>query len=187
MDALTLVSLIILVLMISLIIYFFLIYNRFQSLKNAGEATLGQVKVAMKKRLDMIEQLVDSVKSYARFERDTFEKITNMRASIGKASPDELTRIDGESRGLLGNILAVAENYPELKTSETVVVTMNAIKELEEEIARHRYTYNNIIQEFNTMLDVVPSKFVGSSIGLKKRDYLEFREEELRRPVVSWS
>jgi len=187
MDALTLVSLIILVLLISLIIYFFLIYNRFQSLKNAGEATLGQVKVAMKKRLDMIEQLVDSVKSYARFERDTFEKITNMRASIGKASPDELTRIDGESRGLLGNILAVAENYPELKTSETVVVAMNAIKELEEEIARHRYTYNNIIQEFNTMLDVVPSKFVGSSIGLKKRDYLEFREEELRRPEVSWS
>jgi LemA protein len=187
MDALTLVSLIILVLLISLIIYFFLVYNRFQSLKNAGEATLGQVKVAMKKRLDMIEQLVDSVKSYARFERDTFEKITTMRASIGKASPDELTRIDGESRGLLGNILAVAENYPELKTSETVVVTMNAIKELEEEIARHRYTYNNIIQEFNTMLDVVPSKFVGSSIGLKKRDYLEFREEELRRPEVSWS
>ncbi|HUV79646.1 MAG TPA: LemA family protein [Candidatus Bathyarchaeia archaeon] len=187
MDALTLVSLIILVLLISLIIYFFLIYNRFQSLKNAGEATLGQVKVAMKKRLDMIEQLVDSVKSYARFERDTFEKITTMRASIGKASPDELTRIDGESRGLLGNILAVAENYPELKTSETVVLTMNAIKELEEEIARHRYTYNNIIQEFNTMLDVVPSKFVGSSIGLKKRDYLEFREEELRRPEVSWS
>ena len=187
MNALTLVALIFLVLVICIIaLYFFLIYNRFQRLRNAGEATLGQVKVAMKKRLDMIEQLVDSVKSYARFERDTFEKITSMRASIGKASPGELGRIDGESRGLLGNILAVAENYPELKTSETVVVTMNAIKELEEEIARHRYTYNNIIQEFNTMLDVVPSNFVGSSIGLKKMDYLEFKEEELRRPEVSW-
>ncbi|HUV02444.1 MAG TPA: LemA family protein [Desulfobacteria bacterium] len=186
MNALTLVALIILVLMICLTIYFFLVYNRFQRLRNAGEATLGQVKVAMKKRLDMIEQLVDSVKSYARFERDTFEKITSMRASIGKASPGELGRIDGESRGILGNILAVAENYPELKTSETVIMTMNAIKELEEEIARHRYTYNNIIQEFNTMLDVVPSKFVGSSIGLKKRVYLEFKEEELRRPEVSW-
>ena len=186
MNALTLVLLILLVLIISLTIYFFSVYNRFQRLRNAGEATLGQVKVAMKKRLDMIEQLVDSVKSYARFERDTFEKITSMRASIGKASAGELGRIDGESRGLLGNILAVAENYPELKTSETVVVTMNAIKELEEEIARHRYTYNNIIQEFNTMLDVIPSNFVGSSIGLQKMDYLEFKEEELRRPEVSW-
>ncbi|RZN33356.1 MAG: LemA family protein [Methanophagales archaeon ANME-1-THS] len=187
MNALMLVLLIIVVLFLSLIIYFFLTYNRFQSLRNAGEATLGQVKVAMKKRLDMIEQLVESVKSYARFERDTFEKITSMRASIGKAGTEELRRIDEESRGILGRLIAVAENYPELKTSETVMVTMNAIKELEEEIARHRYTYNNIIQEFNTRLDIVPSKFVGSSIGLKKMDYLEFRAEELRRPEVSWS
>jgi LemA protein len=187
MNTLILSLLIIAVLFLCLVIYFFLTYNRFQSLRNAGEATLGQVKVAMKKRLDMIEQLVESVKSYARFERDTYEKITSMRASIGKASTGELRRIDTESRGLLGNLIAVAENYPELKTSETVAVTMNAIKELEDEIARHRYTYNNIVQEFNTMLDVVPSKFVGSSIGLRKRDYLEFKEEELRRPEVSWS
>jgi LemA protein len=188
MNALILVLLaLVVVLVLCLVIYFFLTYNRFQSLKNAGEATLGQVKVALKKRLDMIEQLVESVKSYARFERDTYEKITSMRASIGKASAGELGRIDAESRGLLGNLIAVAENYPALKTSETVMVTMNAIKDLEEEIGRHRYTYNNIVQEFNTKLDVIPSKFVGSSIGLKKMEYLEFKEEELRRPVVSWS
>lgn len=187
MDTLFLVVIALLVLLLSIVSYFFIIYNRFQSLKNAGEATLGQVKVALKKRLDMIEQLVESVKSYARFERDTYEKITSMRASLGKASTGELNQIDAASRSLLGNLLAVAENYPVLKTSETVMVTMNALKELEEEIARHRYTYNNIVQEFNTMLDVVPSNFVGSSIGLKKREYLEFREEDLRRPTVSWS
>jgi LemA protein len=188
MNAVTVVLLLIpLVLMLIIIFYFFSTYNRLQSLRNAVEATLGQVRVAMKKRLDMIEQLVDSVKSYARFERDTLEKITSMRANVGRASPDELRRIDGESRGILGNIIAVAENYPELKTSETVMVTMNAIKDIEEEIARHRYTYNNIIQEFNTMLDVVPSKFVASAIGLRKMDYLKFREEELIRPEVSWS
>jgi LemA protein len=188
MDTLFVLLLVfVVILVLSLVIYFFLTYNRFQSLKNAGEATLGQVKVALKKRLDMIEQLVESVKSYARFERDTYEKVTQLRVSIGKAGAGELGRIDAESRGLLGSLIAVAENYPALKTSETVVVTMNAIKELEEEIARHRYTYNNIVQEFNTKLDVVPSKFVGSSIGLKKMEYLEFKEEELRRPAVSWS
>lgn len=187
MDTLFLVVIALLVLLLSIVSYFFIIYNRFQSLKNAGEATLGQVKVALKKRLDMLEQLVESVKSYARFERDTYEKITSMRASLGKASAGELNEIDAASRSLLGNLLAVAENYPVLKTSETVMVTMNALKELEEEIARHRYTYNNIVQEFNTMLDVVPSNFVGSSLGLKKREYLEFREEDLRRPTVSWS
>ncbi|MFZ2070277.1 MAG: LemA family protein [Halobacteriota archaeon] len=188
MDAFMVVLLLILlVLMLVLIFYLFSIYNRLQSLRNAGEATLGQVRVAMKKRLDMIEQLVDSVKSYARFERDTLEKITSMRANIGGASPDELRRIDGESRGIFGDIIAVAENYPELKTSETVMVTMNAVKDIEDEIARHRYTYNNIIQEYNTMLDTIPSKYVGRSIGMWKRDYLDFWEEELKRPEVSWS
>ncbi|MBN1455742.1 MAG: LemA family protein [Methanomicrobia archaeon] len=188
MDTLFMVLLALAVILgLSIVSYFFLTYNRFQSLKNAGEATLGQVKVALKKRLDMIEQLVESVKSYARFERDTYEKITQLRANIGKAGAGELGRIDAESRGLLGSLIAVAENYPALRTSETVVVTMNAIKELEDELARHRYTYNNIVQEFNTKLDVVPSNLVGASIGLKKMEYLEFTEEELRRPAVSWS
>ncbi len=168
-------------------IYFFSTYNRLKSLKNAGDATLSQARVAMKKRLDMIEQLVESVKSYAKFEQDTFEKITGMRASLGKAGPNELNKMDGEMRGLLGNIIAVAENYPALKTSETVTVTMSAIKDIEDEIARHRYTYNNIIQEFNTLLDTIPSKYVGRSVGLRKKEYLDFFEEELKRPVVTWS
>jgi LemA protein len=109
-----------------------------------------------------------------------------MRASLGKASPNELNKMDGEMKGLLGNIIAVAENYPALKTSETVTVTMNAIKDIEDEVARHRYTYNNIIQEYNTMLDTIPSKYIGRSVGLSKKEYLDFFDEELKRPVVSW-
>ncbi|MCW7080486.1 MAG: LemA family protein [Candidatus Methanospirare jalkutatii] len=178
---------VLLVVLLVAVAYYISIYNRLQSLRNGAEATLGQVRVALKKRLDMIEQLVESVKSYARFERETFESITRMRASLGRASPEEINRIERESRGILGNLLAVAENYPELKTSEAVVKTMDAIKEIEEEIARHRYTYNNIIQEFNTMLDVIPSRYVASMAGMRKMGYLEFPEEEMRRPEVSWS
>jgi LemA protein len=186
MDILTVVLLLIVVLIIILIAYFFSVYNRLKSLRNAGDATLSQARVAMKKRLDMIEQLVEAVKSYAKFEQDTLTKITSMRASIGKAGPNELNKVDSEMKGLLGNIIAVAENYPALKTSETVTVTMNAIKDIEDEIARHRYTYNNIIQEYNTMLDTIPSKYIGRSVGLSKKEYLDFFDEELKRPVVSW-
>ncbi len=186
MDLLLVILLILLVLVFILAIYFFTTYNRLKSLKNAGDATLSQARVAMKKRLDMIEQLVESIKSYAKFEQDTLEKLTSMRASVGKASAGELTKIEGASRGILGNIIAVAENYPALKTSETVIATMNAIKDIEDEIARHRYTYNNIIQEYNTMLDTIPSKYVGRYVGLWKKEYLDFFEEELKRPVVSW-
>lgn len=186
MDILIAVLLLIAVLIIILIAYFFSVYNRLKSLRNAGDATLSQARVAMKKRLDMIEQLVEAVKSYAKFEQDTLTKITGMRASLGKASPNELNKMDSEMRGLLGNIIAVAENYPALKTSETVTMTMHAIKDIEDEIARHRYTYNNIIQEYNTMLDTIPSKFVGRGVGMSKKEYLDFFDEELKRPVVSW-
>lgn len=176
-----LLPLILLALLLVIAFYFITIYNRLQSLKNGAEATLSQIRVAMKKRLDMIEQLVDSVKSYAKFERDTLEKITNIRANLGSASPDELAKINGASRGLLGNVLAVAESYPELKTSEAVTTTMNAIKDVEDEISRHRYTYNNIIQEFNTMLVTVPSNMVASFTSMRKMDYLSFEEDELKR------
>ena len=165
---------------------FFSTYNRLKSLRNAADATLSQTRVAMKKRLEMIEQLVEAVKSYSKFEQDTFEKITRLRVNVGKAGTEELKNIDGESRGILGNIIAVAENYPALKTSQTVTSLMASVKDMEDEIARHRYTYNNIIQEYNTMLDTIPSRFIGRSAGMNKKEYLDFFDEELKRPVVSW-
>lgn len=178
-DSLILFALLALLLITA--IYFITIYNRLQSLKNGAEATLSQIRVAMKKRLDMIEQLVDSVKSYAKFERDTLEKITSMRTNLVSASPDELAKINGVSRGLVGDVLAVAEGYPQLKTSEAVTATMNAIKDVEDEISRYRYTYNNIIQEFNTMRVTVPSNMIASFSGMHKMDYLNFEEDELKR------
>lgn len=187
MDILLVVFVLIILILVIVVIYYFSTYNRLKSLRNAGDATLSQARVAMKKRLDMIEQLVEAVKSYAKFEKDTFEKITSMRVTVGKASPEDLKKIDGESRGILGNIIAVAENYPALKTSETVTPLMKSVKDIEDEIARHRYTYNNIIQEYNTMLDTIPSKFIGRSAGMSKKEYLDFFDEELKRPVVSWS
>jgi len=186
MDIL-LVAIVLIIIFLVIVAYIFSIYNRFKSLRNAGDATLSQTRVAMKKRLDMIEQLVEAVKSYAKFEQDTFEKITSLRVNVGKAGTEELKKIDGESRGILGNIIAVAENYPELKTSGTVTTLMNSIKDMEDEIARHRYTYNNIIQEYNTMLDTIPSRYIGRSAGMSKKEYLDFFDEELKRPVVSWS
>jgi LemA protein len=180
MDALTLAALMAFILLV-LAFYFVSVYNRLHSLRNGAEATLSQIRVAMKKRLDMVEQLVDSVKSYARFERETLEKITSLRTGLGSADPDELRRINATSRGLVADIMAVAESYPQLKTSETVTITMNAIRDVEDEIARHRYTYNNIVQEFNTKLDTLPSSFVASSAGMRKMEYLSFEEDELRR------
>jgi LemA protein len=167
--------------LIVIIFYSVTTYNRLQSLINGAEATLSQIRVAMKKRLDMVEQLVDSVKSYAHFEQETHEKIARLRTGLGDARPVDIQKINSDSRSLLADIKAVAESYPPLKTSEAVITTMNAIREVEDEISRHRYTYNNIIQEFNTMLDTLPSSFIGTYARMRKQEYLNFEEDELRK------
>ena len=166
---------------VGLILWLVSIYNRFVSLKNASEATLGQIRVAMKKRLDMIDQLLGSVKSYARFEKETLEKVTAMRASVATASPGDLNKVEAESRSIFGRLLAVMENYPDLKTVTTVTSMMDSVKGLEDEIARQRYTFNNISQEFNTMMDTIPSTFVAKLMGLIKLEYLQF-EEAIKTP-----
>ncbi|HZD43473.1 MAG TPA: LemA family protein [Methanomicrobiales archaeon] len=180
------VIIIIAIIVIGLIILFVGIYNRFFTLKNSAAATLGQIKVAMKKRLDMIEQLLGSVKSYAKFEKETFTQITEMRARIGGATPQQLADVERESRAILGRLIAVAEAYPDLKTSTTVMNLMDAVRSVETEIARQRYTYNNIAQQFNIMTDTIPSRFVASAVGLNKLEYLQFEEEIEKPPKIEF-
>lgn len=187
MDWTSLVAIVIVIIIVmALIGYFVSIYNRFFGLRNSAEATLGQIRVAMKKRLDMIEQLVESVKSYAKFEKEVLEKITSLRTSVFKAGTVDLREVDRESRSLFGNIMAVAENYPDLKTSSTVTNLMESVKGVEDEIARQRYTYNNIVQEYNIMQDTIPSRFVALIIGLTKTNYLQFEEEVEKRPRIDF-
>jgi len=182
MDVTTILIPIIAVVFVAAILYFISIYNRLYSLRNSAEATLGQIRVALKKRLDMIEQLVDVVKSYAKFEKETLERITSLRTEVFKAGAAGLGDIDRESRMILNGVVAVAENYPTLRASEPAQKLMEAIRDVEDEIARQRYTYNNITQEFNTMLDTIPSKFVASWRRMVKLEYLKFEEEVEKRP-----
>ena len=177
---------VIVIVIIALVLWAVGIYNRFVSLRNSSEATIGQIRVAMKKRLDMIEQLLGAVKSYAKFEQDTFTKVTAMRAAVATAGPGDLNKVEAESRSIFGRLLAVAENYPDLKTSGTVSSLMDSVKGLEDEIARQRYTYNNISQEYNTMIDTIPSNFIGRFMGLAKLQYLQFEEGIENAPKIEF-
>jgi LemA protein len=166
---------------------FYLVYlfNRLFRFRNAADANIGQIQVAMKKRLDMIEQLLGAVKGYVRHEREVFENVASMRAKIFGADAQGLREIDRESRSIAGSIMALAEAYPDLKANVTVVKLMDAIVSVEDEIARHRYTYNNIVQELNTMVDTIPSNLVARSAGLGKLNYLQFEDEINLRPDIT--
>lgn len=177
---------VIVLVIIGLVLWIIGIYNRFVSLKNSSEATLGQIRVAMKKRLDMIDQLLGAVKSYAKFEKETLERVTAMRASVATAGPGDLNKVEAESRSIFGRLLAVAENYPDLKTSGTVTSLMDSVKTLEDEIARQRYTFNNISQEYNTMIDTIPPNIVAKLMHLAKLEYLQFEEAIQTPPKIEF-
>ena len=165
--------------------YFAYLYNRLYRYRNAADANLGQIRVAMKKRLDMIEELLGAVKGYVKHERSIFENVSKMRARVFEADAAGLDEIDRESRAITGDIIAVAEAYPDLKANQTVLKLMDAVVSVEDEIARHRYTYNNVVQTFNTMNDTIPSNIVANVAGHSKLDYLQFEEEIGDRPDVT--
>jgi LemA protein len=171
-----------------ILIIFVYFYNRFQRLKNGADAGLSQIKVVLKKRLDLIPQLTEAVKAYAKFEKNVFESITKMRSLIKETQkPKDVDYVNKDSHNILKNILATVENYPDLKTSKNVEDLMEAIIEVENEIARYRYTYNNIVQEYNTKIDSVPSNFIAKIFSYKKLEYLKFEEEINIKPDLTWS
>ncbi len=181
------IVLLLIVLISGLIVFYVItIYNRFQSLYNGAEATLSQIQVALKKRLDMLEQLIENIRSYARFEKETLENITKMRSALSSREIKDINKIGHESSKLLGNIMLTVEAYPDLKTSEVVKDLTKAIKNVESELARHRYTYNNIVQEINTKVDTFPSNAIAGMFNFSKLDYLEFGEKVENRPSMDW-
>lgn len=185
-DLITIIIIAVVLVLVGLAGWFFSIYNRFFSLKNSAEATLGQIRVAMKKRLDMIEQLLGAVKSYAEFEKETLERVTQLRASVARGGPADLDAAEAESRSIFGRLFAVAEAYPDLKTSNVVQELTGAVRGVEDEIGRQRYTYNNVAQQLNTMVDVVPSNIVARMISMQKLEYLQFEEAIERPPTIEF-
>ncbi len=157
------------------------VYNRLVGLNNAIENSLHQIQVAMKKRFDMIGQLVDTTKSYMKYEKSVFTDVTKLR-SIPLKTPDDLKNANQMATGLLGRIYAVMENYPELKSMDAVKELEESIRNVEAEIARQRYLYNDQVQSFNVLIQVFPNNLIAGMLGFTKKPYLEFGKEIENRP-----
>lgn len=152
-------------------------YNRFINLKNGIESNFKQISVALKKRLDLIEQVVSSVKGQMKFEKSTLTDITKLRAQAkGTMSPETAKKVDAASQKLISGFQVQVENYPNLKSNENVSQLIDSINQLEEEISRLRYVYNNTVQEFNTKSQTIPSNIVAGLFGFGKTNYLEFEQ-----------
>lgn len=161
------------------VFYFIGTYNRFVNLKNGIESNLKQISVALKKRLDLIDQVVASVKGQMKFEKGTLTEVTKLRSGIrGQMDAEQAKKVDAASSKVISGFQIQVENYPNLKSNENVSQLITSVNELEEEISRLRYVYNNTVQEFNTKTQTIPSNIVAGISGFAKNKYLEFDESE---------
>ena len=159
-------------------------YNGFISMRNKVEEAFATMDVYLKKRYDLIPNLVETVKGYATHEAGTFEKVTAARNMAAGATNIE-DKIAGENmlQGALKSLFAVAEAYPDLKANLSFLDLQSQLKMLEDDIANARKYYNAVVKTFNTMVEVFPGNILANLFGFKRKTMFEVSEESQRETV----
>ncbi len=172
------------VLLVLLALWLIASYNGFVKRRNRVEEAFATMDVYLKKRYDLIPNVVETVKGYAKHESETFEKVVVARNMAANAGTTE-EKIAGENmlQSTLKNLFALAESYPELKANENFIKLQDQLSAIEGEIANSRKFYNAIVKEFNTGLEVFPSNIAAKLFGFSRRSLFEVEAEEERRNV----
>ena len=166
-----------------------LIRNSMIGARNRVDEAWSGIDVQLKRRHDLVPNLVETVKGYATHERETFEKVTEARADAMKAQgPREAGAAEGRLTAMLGDLRAVAENYPELRATENFQQLSRNLSELEDEIQASRRIYNSNVQSYNTKIQVFPNSLIANSGGFTPREFFEITDaSEREAPSVSFS
>ncbi|RGD73360.1 LemA family protein [Anaerofustis stercorihominis] len=178
------VLIIILVVVALLVIYLITCYNSFVKLNNKIKEAYATMDVYLKKRYDLIPNLVETVKGYAKHEQGTLEKVIQARnMAMNAGNVDE--RVEGENilSGTLKSLFALSESYPDLKANENFVSLQSDLNRMEEEIASSRKYYNAIVNTFNTKTEVFPSNLIANMFGFSVKPLFEVENENERQNV----
>jgi len=166
-----------------LILIFVGIYNRLVVLRNRVENAWAQIDVQLKRRTDLVPNLVETVKGYAKHERGTFEAVTEARAAVLKGgSVAEQAKANNALTEALKSVFAVAEAYPELKANQNFLMLQEELAGIENKIAYARQFYNDSVLAFNQAQQVFPANLIAGAFGFKQHEYFEVPEAE-RAPV----
>ncbi len=183
MNAL-LVLLALILLAVSFFIYY---YNRFITLRNQVDEAWSGVDVQLKRRYDLIPNLVETVKGYAKHERGTFESVVRARNEALKAqTPAEKSKAEAALTVALRGLFALAEAYPELKANINFLELQKQLAEIEDSIQLARRYYNAVVRDYNILCDSFPSLIVANIFGFTKRDFFEIPEGERENVKVSF-
>ncbi len=165
------------------------IYNGLVTLKNKVDEGWADIDTQLKRRYDLIPNMVETVKGYAKHEKGTFEAVTKARnMAMSATNPEEKAQAENMLQGTLKSLFALAENYPELKANQNFMDLQAMLKEIEEHIQLSRRYYNATVRDFNTKVEIFPNNVIAPMFGFTKRQYFEIEREEERENVkVSFS
>ena len=165
------------------------INNSMIGARNRVDEAWSGIDVQLKRRHDLVPNLVETVKGYATHERETFQKVTEARAEAMKAQgPAQAGAAEGQLSAVLGDLRAISENYPELRATENFQQLSRELTELEDEIQAARRIYNSNVQSYNTKIQVFPNSIVASTRNFEEREFFEITDAAEREPAkVSFS
>jgi LemA protein len=159
-------------------------YNGLVALKNRSEEAWSDIDVQLKRRYNLIPNLVETVKGYATHEKSVFENVTKARgAAINASGVEDQTKAENMLSGALKSLFAVAENYPDLKASDNFAKLQDELTDTENKIEAARRFYNSNVRDLNIKIERFPENIVANSFNFKKRDLFELDLEEERKAV----
>lgn len=168
----------------AIIFWLILTYNNLITLKNRAKEAWADIEVQLKRRYDLIPNLVETVKGYAAHEKEVFEKVTEARTrAMGAETLEERGKAENALSETLKSLFAVAENYPNLRASENFQKLQDELTDTEDKIQAARRFYNGNVRDLNIKIESFPANIVASLFGFAKMEFFEIAEAAAREPV----
>ena len=170
---------------LGIVFFVIMLYNRLQQQNVLVNEAWSGIDVQLKKRFDLIPNLVETVKGYAKHEKELFEKVAELRSGMmnAGADPQKLGQLEGEFRSTLKTLFAVAENYPELKANENFLSLQRSLQEIENELESARRYYNGTVRDLNAKIVVFPNNIIAGWFNIKARQFFEVANAAERENV----
>lgn len=178
---------IIVVIILILVVWGFSTYNKLIELRNRVKDQWAQIDVQLKRRFDLIPNLVETVKGYTKHESDTLESVIKARNTyVSATTPDAQMKADGELEQAISKLFALAESYPELKANTNFQQLQSELTETESKIASARQFYNDTVLQYNNKVEMVPSNIIASLFKFKKEAFFEAVDAERENVQVKF-
>lgn len=175
------------VILLGLALYVMSTYNGLIRMKNKIEEALATIEAYLKKRYDLIPNLVETVKGYAKHEKQTFTDVIEARNKVMSAVGfDEMSKTENMLKDTMKSLFALAENYPELKANENFLDLQNQLTKVEDDILQSRKYYNAVVKSFNTKIETFPNSIIANAFKFEKREYYKINEEEKQNISISF-